>query len=61
MADRNFCLQVAAQSFRNLPGNPVLPEGGLNENIQPCKEEEQGEEKPFQYFFKSPQVQPVKL
>lgn len=61
MTDRDFSLQVTAQPFSNLPGDPVLPEGGLYENIQPCQQQQQGKKKPFQYFFKSPQVQPVKL
>jgi len=61
MADGHFGLQVTAQPFGYLPGNPVLAEGSLNKNIQRYYQEEQCQGKPLQYFFKSPQVQSFKL
>ncbi len=61
MFDRDFSLQVMAKPFGYLAGYPVLPEGCLDKNIQPHNEEKQGQGKPFQYFFKSPQTQSFKL
>ena len=54
-------LQITAESFCYLPCYPVLSKGGLNKNIQPHYEEKQGQKKPLQYFFKSPQRQSFKL
>lgn len=61
MLDGDFCLQVTGQPFGNLPGHPVLPKRALNKKIQPHNEEEQRQKKPLQYFFKSPQVQLIKV
>jgi hypothetical protein len=61
MVDSDLCFQVIAKPFGDLFAYPVLPKGCLNENIQSHNEEKKGQEKPFQYFFKSPQFQPFKL
>ena len=61
MPDSDLGLKVPAQPFGYLAGQPVLPEGCLDENIEPHNEEKQGQEKPFQYFFKSPQGQLFKM
>ncbi len=57
MPDADLCLQVPGKTFGHLPGDPVLPERGLNENPQCYDEEQQGEKKPEQYFFESLQGQ----
>ncbi len=54
-------MQVTGKPFGNLPANPVLAKGGLNKNIQRYYKEQQRKKEPFQYFFKSPQVQLFKM
>jgi hypothetical protein len=61
MLDSDLCLEVSGEFPGYLPGYPVLAEGCLNKNIQPDDQEEKGQEKPFQYFFKSPQRQLFKV
>ncbi len=61
MLNADFCIQILRKFFGNLSGNPVLSKGCLYENIDRCDKKKQGQKKPFQYFFKSPQVQLFKL
>lgn len=61
MLNTDLGLQITAEPFGHLPGNPVLAKRALDKNIQPHNEEKQGQEKPLQYFFKSPQIQSFKL
>ena len=37
--------------------DPVLSPGSLYKNINGCNQQQEGEEKPFQYFFKPLQAQ----
>jgi hypothetical protein len=57
MFNTYFGVQVMGKPFGYLPGNPVLAKWGLDENIHCCNKEQQREEKPQQYFFKSLQAQ----
>ena len=61
MPDTDFCLEVTGKSFGYLSADPVLSEGGLNENIHCRDKEEQGKKEPLQYFFKSLQAQQFKV
>ena len=61
MLYRDLGLQLAAESFSDLPANPVLTILGLNKYVNAHDEEEQGQDKPFYYFFKSPQRQLFKV
>jgi hypothetical protein len=61
VVDRDLGLQIAGKSLCNLACDPVLTERSLNENIDRGNEEKQGQDKPFQYFFKSPQSQLFKV
>ena len=61
MVDRNLRLEITGKPFGHLAGNPVLSKRGLNKNIYSYNKQEQGQEKPLQYFFKSPQSQLFKV
>jgi hypothetical protein len=50
-------MQVTAEAFGDLAGDPVLAKRCLNKNIGSYYKEEQRQEEPEQYFFKSLQVQ----
>jgi hypothetical protein len=55
--DGDLCLQFPGKSLGNLAADPVLSERSLNENVQRQDEEQQGKEKPFQYFLEALQGQ----
>lgn len=57
MADTDFGLKVFGKSCRDFMNNPVLSPGRLYKNINGCNQQQEGEEKPFQYFFKPLQTQ----
>lgn len=61
MFDADLCIQIFGKPFCDLSSNPVLTKRSLYENINRSNEKKQGKEKPFQYFFKSPQGQLFKL
>ena len=60
MLNADFSLQVAGQTLGDLPGYPVLPGRSFNEDPNGYQDEEQGQKKPDQYFFKSLQIQLIK-
>ena len=61
MFNGNFCVQFAGKPVGYLPGYPVLPKWGPDKNIGRSNKDKQRQEEPFQYFFKSPQVQLFKM